>query len=90
MHAKYDSKKFVIIAINLDTTKADAHKFLNKVPANFTVAYDTDGEVASKYKLKVMPSSYLIDTTGALVYSHKGYRESDVISIEDKIQKHLN
>ncbi|PCI08965.1 MAG: redoxin [Gammaproteobacteria bacterium] len=90
MHAKYDNKKFVIVAVNLDSSKTDAQKFLKKVPAKFIIAYDPDGEIASKYKLKVMPSSYLIDKTGTLVYGHKGYREGDVNVIENKIQKLLN
>ena len=90
MHSRYDSKKFTIVAINLDSDKADALKFLAKVPANFDIAYDPEGSVATKYNLKAMPTSYLIDKKGKLVFAHKGYRESDAAEIEEKIRQLLN
>ncbi len=87
MHARYDSKKFVIVAVSLDSKKADATKFLQIVPAKFNIAYDPNGKVAEKYHVKAMPSSYLIDKHGNLVLAHKGYREGDAAEIEEKIRK---
>jgi thiol-disulfide isomerase/thioredoxin len=90
MYSRYDNNKFTIIAVNLDASKEDASKFLQKVPANFEIAYDPDGKVASQYNLKAMPSSYLIDKNGTLALVHKGYREGDTAKIENKIQKLIN
>ena len=90
MHSRYDSKDFTIIAVNLDSSKKEAANFLNKVPATFQIAYDPEGTVATKYDLKAMPTSYLIDKRGQLVMTHKGYRESDTASIETKIKKLIN
>ncbi|MDT8283493.1 MAG: TlpA disulfide reductase family protein [Gammaproteobacteria bacterium] len=90
MHARYDGKNFTIIAVNLDTTKEDATKFLGKVPADFAVAYDPEGKVATQYNLKAMPSSYLIDKKGNLVMTHKGYREGEASEIEARILALLN
>lgn len=90
MHSRYDSKDFTIIAVNLDSSKKEAANFLNKVPANFPIAYDPEGTVAASYNLKAMPSSYLIDKNGSLVYSHKGYREGDTAIIEKKIASLIN
>ena len=90
IHSRYDSKKFTIVAVNLDSEKADALKFLKNMPARFDVAYDPEGHVADKYGLKAMPSSYLIDKKGALVFAHKGYREGDTNEIEKKIHNLLN
>ena len=90
MHSRYDSEQFTIVAVNLDSSKADALNFLKNVPADFDVAYDPNGHVANKYKIKSMPSSYLIDKQGSLVFAHTGYKESDAAEIEDKILKLLN
>ena len=90
MHSRYDSENFIIVAVNLDASKTDATKFLQKVPARFDVAYDPNGKVAEKYHLKAMPSSYLIDKRGNLVFAHKGYREGDSNEIENKIIKLIN
>ena len=90
LHSRYDSEEFIIVAVNLDTSKTEATKFLQKVPASFNVAYDPDGNVAEKYHLKAMPSSYLIDKHGNLVLTHKGYREGDTAEIEEKIRQLLH
>lgn len=90
MHARYDNKKFTIIAVNLDASKKDAAKFLGKVPADFEVAYDPEGKVATQYNLQAMPTSYLIDKKGNLVMTHKGYREGEAADIEAKILALLN
>lgn len=90
MHARYEGKNFIIVAVNLDASKADAAKFLKKVPVNFDIAYDPEGSVAAKYNLKAMPTSYLIDKNGQLAFAHKGYREGDAKEIEKKIQQLLN
>lgn len=90
MHSRYAGKKFTIVAVNLDSSKADATKFLEQLPASFDIAYDPDGSVASKYNLKAMPTSYLIDKKGQLVFAHKGYREGDAKEIEEKIHQLIN
>ncbi|MFV9616629.1 MAG: TlpA family protein disulfide reductase, partial [Gammaproteobacteria bacterium] len=90
MHSRYDGEEFIIVAVNLDASKAEATKFLQNVPASFDVAYDPDGNVAEKYHLKAMPSSYLIDKHGNLVLTHKGYREGDAAEIEEKIRQLLH
>ena len=90
MKARFDSKKFAIVAVNLDSSKKEAMKFLEKAPADFDIAYDPDGKVASKYNLQAMPTSYLIDKKGNLIMTHKGYREGDTAEIEAKILTLLN
>jgi len=90
MVSRYNSNEFTVIAVNLDTSRKEADLFLKKVPANFTIAYDPKGKVAEQYQLKAMPSSYLIDKKGNLALVHKGYREGDVLKIENKIKTLIN
>jgi peroxiredoxin len=90
MTARFDSKKFAIVAVNLDSSKEEATKFLEKAPADFHIAYDPDCKVATRYNLQAMPSSYLIDKKGELVLAHKGYKEGDTAEIEAKILALLN
>ena len=85
MQAKYKSKGLVVIGINLDDNKKAADKFLEQVPANFTVAYDPEGVTPGMYNVEVMPTSYLIDRSGNLVESHKGFKKSKAGKMESKI-----
>lgn len=85
MHAKYESQGLEIIAISLDDDEAMAYKFLKKMPALFTVAYDTKGTIAELYDVQVMPTSYLIDRNGKLLLTHKGFKTKH----EDKMEAEL-
>ena len=89
MQAKYANKGLKIIAINLDANKADATTFLKKNLAKFTIAYDAEGITPSIYKLKVMPTSYLIDKKRNLIKIHKGFKESQEQQLENHIIKAL-
>jgi cytochrome c biogenesis protein CcmG/thiol:disulfide interchange protein DsbE len=83
-------QKIKVIAINLDQERAEANKFLQKNKPGFTVAFDPKGKTAEIYKVKGMPSSYLIDQQGRIVSSHTGFRPDDKDKIEKSIVKLIN
>jgi len=90
MQKRYGKKGLKIIAINLDTEPSVASEFLKKNPANFTLAYDPKGKTPDLYKLKVMPTSFLIDRRGNLINIHKGFKEDQQAKLEKKLVKALN
>lgn len=85
MQAKYADRGLHVLAINVDARTADAEKFLLQVPAKFQVAFDAAGVTPKQFAVIAMPSSYLIDGEGRIVYKHAGFRESDKNSIEAAI-----
>ena len=89
MHAKYQSQGLEIIGISLDENEAQAYKFLEKIPAQFTIAYDTKGTVADLYEVQVMPTSYLIDRNGKLLFTHKGFKTKHEDAMEAELVKAL-
>lgn len=89
MQAKYGAKGLKIVGMNLDANKADAEKFLSQVPAKFTVAFDPKGDSPKLYKVKGMPSSFLIDAQGKVIMVHSGFKEEEAKELEGKIQKAL-
>ncbi len=86
MQSLYGSEGFKVIAINLDESRAKADKFLQQIPANFDVAFDPQGNTAEAYKIKAMPSSYLIDKNGKVVHANLGFRGNDEDELETKIR----
>lgn len=86
----YADQGFEILAINLDKDRKLADKFLKEMDVNFIVAFDEKGESASDYKLRGMPSSYLIDRDGNVYASHIGFRDNDKASLEQAIKSLLN
>lgn len=85
MQAKYGHRGLHVLAINVDGKQADADKFLGQVPAKFQVAFDPAGQTPKQFAVKAMPTSYLVDGDGRIVYVHAGFRESDQKSIEAAI-----
>mgnify|MGYP000190875153 FL=1 len=90
MQEKYHQQGLVIISVNVDNSKALADEFLAEVPANFNVFYDPKGKVARKFKLKGMPSSYIIDRSGKMVSAHVGFTESKKMKYEEELKTLLN
>lgn len=86
MQKAYGEEGFSVIAINLDESRDQANKFLKQVPANFDVAFDPKGNTAESYQVKAMPSSYIIDKKGNLIYANKGFRANDEEKLEAKIR----
>jgi thiol-disulfide isomerase/thioredoxin len=90
MQEKYLKQGLVIISVNVDNNKALAEEFLAEVPANFNVFYDPKGKVARKFKLKGMPSSYIIDRSGKMISAHVGFTESKKVKYEEELKTLLN
>lgn len=89
MKAAYKDKGFEVVAVNLDKERELANAFLKKVDVNFIVAFDESGDTAAQYKLRGMPSSYLIGRDGKLYASHIGFREKDKSKMEHAIKQLL-
>jgi len=85
MQSKYAAQGLEIVGISLDSAQKMADKFLGKVPALFTIAYDTEGDVADAYNVQVMPTSYLIDREGNILFEHKGFRTKQEAELEKAI-----
>jgi len=86
MQEKYKGQDFQVIGVNLDTQPEDAEKFLSKLPAKFTVAYDSKGISARSYGVKGMPTSLLIGKDGKVIYQHIGFNNESREKLEQVIQ----
>ena len=86
---KYADKGFKVVGVNLDANMADADKFLEKVPAEFLLAFDPQGVSPRLYGVKGMPTSYLIDRTGKVIYRHMGFNDEGKAELEKAIRSAL-
>ncbi len=85
MQAKYGSRGFSVVGVNVDQKREDADKFLVSTPANFLVAFDTTGKVAETYQPKGMPTSFLIGADGKVRAVHVGFKDSQREDLEREI-----
>jgi thiol-disulfide isomerase/thioredoxin len=78
-----------IIAISVDKTAADARRFLDRYPAQFSVALDTASACPAAYRLEGMPSSFVIDRAGTIRAVHAGFRNKDRSEIRRQLEEAL-
>lgn len=89
MQEKYEAQGLVIVGVNMDAEAADAEKFLHEFPANFQIIKDPSGELAKKFDVIAMPSSYVIDRNGQIVERHLGFKVKRQGEYESLIQSVL-
>ncbi len=84
---KYGKDGLEIVAVNIDTKRPDADKFLAQIPADFTVLFDPKRVVAKIYALKGMPTSFLIDRSGNVISTHLGFQKDRAGELEAVVAK---
>ncbi len=89
LRQKYSEQELAIVAVNLDGQRSSADQFLKRYPADFSILYDPEGVLASRYQLPGMPTSYTYDQQGKLVHTHIGFQESDATIVRNRLAKLL-
>ena len=71
----------ILLAIAMQDELESIEHFLKNSPVSFPVLLDSDGEIAKQWRVIGIPVTYILDTTGRIVYRATGIREwdSDVI-----------
>ena len=70
-------KPFTLLAINMDPDRASADAFLAKRPLALTVLFDTANRTTERFGVSAMPTTFLIDPQGNIVWTHRGYEPGD-------------
>ena len=87
MHDRYAPKGLVIVAVNLDKDRALAGKFLEDYRVPFTVAFDPAGKTAEAFQVKAMPTSFVVDRSGAIVMTHAGFDAKKTGAMETALEE---
>jgi thiol-disulfide isomerase/thioredoxin len=76
MRERYGARGLTIIGVNVDAERRDADRFMNDVPIRFQIVFDPHGELANRFQVKGMPSSYVFNRAGELVETNLGFRDA--------------
>lgn len=86
---KYADLGLEILAVNLDKDRKLADEFIDRVEVNFLIGFDPQGDTATSYQLRGMPSSFLLGRDGKIYATHIGFRDKDKPKIEQAIRQLL-
>jgi len=89
MEKKYGADGLVVVAVDLDEQQSDAAKFLQQVPAEFTIIYDPEGKLAQQYAIIGMPSSFMIGRDGQVLLKHQGFFDDSPVKYEAELRQLL-
>ena len=89
IYAKYKPMGFTLVAINVESEKSDAEKFLAKTPASFPILFDPDNKVSGLYGVSAMPTTVLVDRQGRVRWLHRAYKPGDEAAYIEQIRAAL-
>ena len=83
---KFPDEELAVVTVNVDSRVPDFQKFMDRFNPALFIVRDPEGTLAEAYQLPGMPSSFLLDGSGTIVYRHEGFREKDKAVLEQKIR----
>ncbi len=89
MQLKYMDQGLQVVMINLDRDPKTAAKMSAEIDPGIRQYLDPAGELATRYKLEGMPSSFLYARSGELISSHVGFLKAEGTKREKAIQAAL-
>lgn len=90
LHAAHAADGLTVVAVNVDEQRADAERFLARLPVRYPVVFDPEGVCPTAFDLAGMPSTYLIDRAGIVRYAHAGFRTPDGPRLQAALRELLN
>ena len=69
---------FEVIGVDVDQHPQDGVKLLKTLHLSYPQVPDAQGELAERYGVNGMPSSYLIDRRGVMRQTHTGFEKNDI------------
>ncbi|GAA0544212.1 TlpA disulfide reductase family protein [Rhizomicrobium palustre] len=85
-----ETRGLVVIAVNVDHDKALADEFLKRFAPQFKVVYDPSGDIARKYGVREMPTSFVIDRSGHVRFTHAGFFPNQTSAYSAHIEELLH
>lgn len=82
LHATHGRKGLVVIGVSVDDERKDALDFATNLQLTFLLEWDENHTIAGKWKVKTMPSAYVVDATGIVRFVQNGYDEGSVDVLE--------
>jgi len=89
IYREFQPKGLEVLAVNLDEQRRSADAFLAQHPHRMAVLFDPKGVAPEAFGVKGMPTSFLIDKTGAIRFTHTGYSGNVDVSYRREIAQLL-
>lgn len=86
---EYRQRGLDVLAVNVDEKRSAADAFLEGRDFQVRVLFDPKGSAPTGFKLRAMPTSYLIDRRGTTRFSHEGFNDKVLAQYRREIEQLL-
>ncbi len=84
---EYGNKGLRIYAINVDSDVKQIPPFLKETKVTLPILHDADAQFAERQlKVKLMPTSFLLDRKGIIRHVHEGFAEEFLAQYQQEIE----
>ena len=80
-------KGLTVVAVSTDEKDEDVRAFLSRSPLPYTIARDPRGQVAESMGVQMIPTTLLIDRTGAVRLRKQGFTPADETPLRREVEK---
>ncbi|MES9970087.1 MAG: TlpA disulfide reductase family protein [Candidatus Thiodiazotropha sp.] len=84
--AELSPKGVAMLAINLGDDEESISDFLNDFPIDFPVLLDKGGDTSQRWQVRGLPTTFVLNPKGELVYRVVGEREWDSATLLRKLE----
>ena len=86
---KYEDKEIQIVTISIDSPRslAKVKMFVRSHEYDFTYLLDPSSEVKSNLLVNEVPTTFVVNSEGKIVFKSIGYRKGDEQKIEEELKK---
>ncbi|NKB67360.1 MAG: redoxin domain-containing protein [Candidatus Latescibacteria bacterium] len=88
LHEQYGDQGLTVLAISTDQYRDKVEPFIKNQGFTFPVLYD-DGSAQANYRVRGIPSLFLLDQAGIIRYSQAGYSPAVVPRLEKMVAQLL-
>src|SRR5207244_3707477 len=86
LYAKYKDRGVEIIALSVDDDRTAIDEMVAGVGVDFSVAWDENKQVAGRWFVKSVPSSFVIDRRGVVRAAFVRYEDGVEVEIETDVR----
>ncbi len=91
LYKKYSDDGFTVLAVNQDMprTMSKVKAYIRSQRFTFPVAVDPNQQIGQKMNVQVLPTTFMVDSGGSIVWQHVGFLPGDEKDIEEELLKIL-
>jgi cytochrome c biogenesis protein CcmG, thiol:disulfide interchange protein DsbE len=88
IHEALEARGVTVLGVSVDGPRnfAKVRPFVKRLGIEYPVAIDQDGALQQKFQVRAMPTTVLVDTSGAIVHVAQGFRPGEGALLRARIE----